>query len=175
MLPTLYAVTDVYCTPSVMEGFGMSAQEAAATGIPVVASHLVPFVTEYLLGEGDTQPVKRGKGAVVVRAGDVDGFAYALEMLLTNDELRQEMGKSLPRYSRQRTSKLCPSLNSSDRSGKKSQNPFPMVSARLIPETGTASCSPQPVLVGLTITCRSQQMGGKRNGCALSARATRLE
>lgn len=94
MLPTLYAVTDVYCTPSVMEGFGMSAQEAAATGIPVVASHLVPFVTEYLLGEGDSQPVKRGKGAVVVRAGDVDGFAYALEMLLTNDELRQEMGKN---------------------------------------------------------------------------------
>ena len=72
----------------------MSAQEAAATGIPVVASHLVPFVTEYLLGEGDTQPVKRGKGAVVVRAGDVDGFAYALEMLLTNDELRQEMGEN---------------------------------------------------------------------------------
>jgi len=38
--------------------------------------------------------VKGGKGAVVVRAGDVDGFAYALEMLLTNDELRQEMGKN---------------------------------------------------------------------------------
>ncbi|NIO09584.1 MAG: glycosyltransferase, partial [Deltaproteobacteria bacterium] len=24
LLPTLYAVTDIYCTPSVMEGFGMS-------------------------------------------------------------------------------------------------------------------------------------------------------
>ena len=100
VLSALYAVTDVYCTPSVMEGFGMSAQEAAATGVPVVASHLVPFATEYLLGEGvskfeeDGPPVKWGKGAVVVRADDVDGFAYALEKLLTDDELREEMGEN---------------------------------------------------------------------------------
>jgi glycosyltransferase involved in cell wall biosynthesis len=102
VLPTLYAVTDVYCTPSVMEGFGMSAQEAAATGVPVVASHLVPFVTEYLLGEEvdvidfkeDKQPVKRGRGAVVVQADDVDGFARALEMLLTDADLRAEMGRN---------------------------------------------------------------------------------
>jgi glycosyltransferase involved in cell wall biosynthesis len=101
VLPTLYAVTDVYCTPSVMEGFGMSAQEAAATGVPVVASHLVPFVTEYLLGEEvdiidfkDNQPVKRGRGAVVVQADDVDGFARALGMLLTDADLRAEMGRN---------------------------------------------------------------------------------
>jgi glycosyltransferase involved in cell wall biosynthesis len=87
-----------------MEGFGMSAQEAAASGVPVVASHLVPFVSEHLLGEpvevllnqldlaGGGQPVKCGKGAVVVRADDVNGFAYALEMLLTDDDLRKKMG-----------------------------------------------------------------------------------
>ena len=99
ILPALYAITDVYCTASVMEGFGMSAQEAAASGVPVVASHLVPFVTEYLLGdavevcecEGNSQPVKRGEGAVVVQADDVNGFACALEMLLTNDRLRKEL------------------------------------------------------------------------------------
>ena len=110
-LPDLYAVTDVYCSPSVMEGFGMSAQEAAASGVPVVASHLVPFVTEYLLGdavevcefEGNSQPVKRGEGAVVVQADDVNGFACALEMLLTNDRLRKELGENayritIPRF-----------------------------------------------------------------------------
>lgn len=85
MLPTIYAVTDVYCTPSVMEGFGMSAQEAAATGVPVVASQLVPFATEYL---------SPSKGAIVVQAGDVDGFARALETLLTDDDLRKEMGEN---------------------------------------------------------------------------------
>jgi glycosyltransferase involved in cell wall biosynthesis len=102
LLPTLYAVTDIYCTPSVMEGFGMSAQEAAATGVPVVASHLVPFVTEYLLGtdveeihfEGGHQPLKLGNGAIVVRADDVNGFAHALEMLLSNDDLGRTMGRN---------------------------------------------------------------------------------
>jgi mannosylfructose-phosphate synthase len=102
LLPTLYAVTDIYCTPSVMEGFGMSAQEAAATGVPVVASHLVPFVTEYLLGadveeihfEGGHQPLKLGNGAIVVQADDVNGFAPALEMLLSNDDLGKTMGRN---------------------------------------------------------------------------------
>jgi glycosyltransferase involved in cell wall biosynthesis len=106
ILPTLYAVTDVYCTPSVMEGFGMSAQEAAATGVPVVASHRVPFATEYLLGgepevllsgtslEAVSRPVRWGKGAVVVQADDVQGFAYALELLLLDDGLREEMGRN---------------------------------------------------------------------------------
>jgi glycosyltransferase involved in cell wall biosynthesis len=102
ILPTLYAVTDIYCTPSVMEGFGMSAQEAAATGVPVVASHLVPFASEYLLGtdveevqfEEGRQPLKLGKGAIVVPADDVNGFAYALQMLLADDDLRKAMGRN---------------------------------------------------------------------------------
>ena len=55
----LYNATSVYCTPSVMEGFGMSAQEAAATARPVVASNLVPFVCEYLVGRpGDDVAAK---------------------------------------------------------------------------------------------------------------------
>jgi mannosylfructose-phosphate synthase len=102
LLPTLYAITDIYCTPSVMEGFGMSAQEAAATGVPVIASHLVPFVTEYLLGpnveevrfEEDRPPLNLGKGAIAVQADDVDGFAHALEMLLCNDVQREAMGRN---------------------------------------------------------------------------------
>jgi glycosyltransferase involved in cell wall biosynthesis len=103
ILPKIYAVTDVYCTPSVMEGFGMSAQEATATKVPIVSSPLVPFVTEYLLGENvkevwydkDTQkePLHQGCGAIVVPANDVAGFAHALKMLLTNDQLRRDMGE----------------------------------------------------------------------------------
>ncbi len=104
VLPQIYAVTDVYCTPSVMEGFGMSAQEAAASGAPVVASDLVPFVSEFLLGDGDEvevvefaaghEPLKLGEGAIVVKADDVEGFTHAVEMLLTADDLRERMAKS---------------------------------------------------------------------------------
>lgn len=102
-LPALCAITDVYCTPSIMEGFGMSAQEAAATGVPVVASHLVPFVAEYLLGPEVKEvwpdpdsvfPLRQGSGAIVVQAGDTNGFAHALELLLANDDTRSAMGQS---------------------------------------------------------------------------------
>ncbi|MEA3336892.1 MAG: glycosyltransferase [Chloroflexota bacterium] len=101
LLPDLYAVTDLYCTPSIMEGFGMSAQEAAATAVPVVSSQLVPFATEYLLGanpqiievEKAADPLRVGQGAIVVRADDVAGFAHALSYLLNDDSLRCRMGR----------------------------------------------------------------------------------
>ncbi len=103
-LPCLYAVSAVYCTPSVMEGFGMSAEEAAATGKPVVASDLVPFATEHLLGGSPThvrfdgladprRVLLQGDGAIVVPADDIDGFAHALGMLLVDDRLRTDMGE----------------------------------------------------------------------------------
>jgi glycosyltransferase involved in cell wall biosynthesis len=99
ILPTLYAITDVYCTPSVMEGFGMAAQEAAATGVPVVASHLVPFAAEYLLGDagqhdrpGGPTEINFGEGTIVVPAEDVDGFTEALTTLLKDDGMRMAMG-----------------------------------------------------------------------------------
>jgi glycosyltransferase involved in cell wall biosynthesis/galactose-1-phosphate uridylyltransferase len=101
-LPLIYTVTDIYCTPSVMEGFGMTPQEAAATGAPAVSSQLVPFVVEYLLGpeiieipqDGDHgHPLRQGRGAIVVEADQVDGFAQALTILLQDDALRQEMGE----------------------------------------------------------------------------------
>ncbi|WP_211314286.1 glycosyltransferase [Pelolinea submarina] len=101
-LPDIYAITDIYCTPSVMEGFGMTSQEAAATRVPVISSDLVPFVTEYLLGDnvkalivnGDETQVKKGTGALVVPADDIDGFAMALKWLLSNEEIRKEMGEA---------------------------------------------------------------------------------
>lgn len=101
-LPTLYAVTAVYCTPSIMEGFGMSAQEAAATGVPVIASQLVPFATEFLLGDdiheipvgGGNARLRRGAGAIVAPADEVEAFAAALRTLLEDEELRVNMGRA---------------------------------------------------------------------------------
>ncbi|MEJ2411890.1 MAG: glycosyltransferase [Anaerolineales bacterium] len=100
LLPALYAVTTVYCTPSIMEGFGMSVQEAAATKVPVISSDLVPFVTEYLVGEDPRvlaaesgQEVLLGEGALIVSPGDVEGFTFALDLLLSDENLRKKMGQ----------------------------------------------------------------------------------
>lgn len=100
-LPDLYAITDVYCSPSVMEGFGMSVQEAAATKAPIVGSELIPFVNEYLLGDDphkEAAPDEEGElligeGAVVVAADEPDAYAAALEKLLQDEALRRKMGE----------------------------------------------------------------------------------
>lgn len=100
-LPTLYAITDIYCTPSIMEGFGMSVEEAAATQVPVVSSNLVPFAVEYLTGEDATRiklgsgtEIIKGFGALIISPGDVEGFANAIDFLLSDEPLRKKMGVS---------------------------------------------------------------------------------
>ncbi len=101
-LPLIYSITDLYCTPAVVEGFGMSAQEAAATQVPVVASKRVPFVAEYLAGTKpqplsfarDHAPLLIGYGALLVEADDVRGFAEALIVLLRDEQLRRAMGQA---------------------------------------------------------------------------------
>jgi glycosyltransferase involved in cell wall biosynthesis len=103
ILPKIYAISDIYCTPSVMEGFGMSAQEAAATKVPIIASELVPYVVEYLMGsevirmwrDGSTiHPINLGSGAIIAKSDDVDVFAYAMETFLADDLLRIATGES---------------------------------------------------------------------------------
>ncbi len=102
LLPVIYAITWVYCTPSVMEGFGMSAQEAAATCVPVVSSDLVPFVEEFLLAEpvdeitveGTDNPIREGQGAIMVKADDVPGFTGAICRLFQEEPLRHRMGRN---------------------------------------------------------------------------------
>ena len=100
-LPDIYAATDIYCTPSIMEGFGMTPQEAAATAVPVIASNLVPFAAEYLLGKVVNEVeskngegfIQIGQGGIVVPADDVSKFVQALDILLSDPNLRKEMGE----------------------------------------------------------------------------------
>jgi mannosylfructose-phosphate synthase len=98
-LPCLYALATAYCTPSVMEGFGMSAEEAAASGTPVVASDRVPFAVEHLLGPhpsrqqaADGATIRYGAAGVVVSSDSVEGFAAALIRLLTDASFAAQLG-----------------------------------------------------------------------------------
>lgn len=100
-LPTIYAISDIYCTPSIMEGFGMSVQEAAATKVPVISSDLVPFVTEYLAGGASSNittesgsVIRVGEGALIISPGDIEGFSSAMDLLLKDDLLRKEIGEN---------------------------------------------------------------------------------
>ncbi|MDO8528191.1 MAG: glycosyltransferase [Deltaproteobacteria bacterium] len=93
LMPELYALTDVYCSPSEMEGFGMSVQEACACRCATVSSNRIPFAMEYLLSEVEEGPltIRWGKAGAVVDAGNVEGFACAIERLLEDGDFRKKM------------------------------------------------------------------------------------
>jgi glycosyltransferase involved in cell wall biosynthesis len=85
---------DVYCQPSRAEGLCMTAIEAMACGLPVVASDV----------GGLSESVIDGETGYLVTPDDVDAFVERIEGLLDDPERRQEFGRRgrervLERYS----------------------------------------------------------------------------
>ena len=78
------AAADIYCLPSYREGLPMTIIEAAACGVPAVASRIY----------GITDAVEDGKTGLLFPAGDVAMLTEALLTLMANDQLRQQMGNA---------------------------------------------------------------------------------
>ena len=77
----LYRETDIYALPSRLEAFGLSALEAMAHGLPVVAFRqgaLPEFAT---------------KGAILVEPGNWSKFAEAIVLLVHDNQLRARLGQ----------------------------------------------------------------------------------
>jgi glycosyltransferase involved in cell wall biosynthesis len=85
-LPALYHSGSVFVLPSLEEGFGMVAYEAAACGLPVI-------VTENV---GAT--IRDGQDGFVVPIRDPDALADRLLQLYQDDDLRRAMGESARQY-----------------------------------------------------------------------------
>ena len=83
-LEPLFSLADVFATASEMEGFGMSASQAAAAGTALVCSDLIPFATQYA-----------ADAALVFPAGDRERLASALKRLLRDDDERARRGRRL--------------------------------------------------------------------------------
>ena len=81
-VPKLYACCDVFCYPSLWEGFGLTPAEAQACGKPVVAFNTCAI----------PEVVKNGHTGLLVEPRNVDALAKALVALLTNEERRFNMG-----------------------------------------------------------------------------------
>jgi glycosyltransferase involved in cell wall biosynthesis len=80
-LACLYSAATAAVVPSLAEGFGLPAVEAAACGAPVVLSDL-PAHRESL-----------GEGAVYFPARDVDALSAHLELLVAGPSLRASLGQ----------------------------------------------------------------------------------
>jgi glycosyltransferase involved in cell wall biosynthesis len=82
-LPSLYAAMDVLALPTYREGFPVAPLEAAAMGLPVVATRV----------DGCVEAVEDGVTGLLVRIGDSESFADAIKILLTDVEIRTKMGR----------------------------------------------------------------------------------
>lgn len=94
LLAAAYHRADIFVMPNVpvagdLEGFGLVALEAAASGLPVVASAL----------EGITEAIRHESNGVLVRPLDAPGFAREISSLLrSSPERRREVGLAFARY-----------------------------------------------------------------------------
>lgn len=96
--PEIYmAAADIFCMPSYREGFGLTLIEAAASGLPTVASNIY----------GITDAVVDGETGVLTPPGDAKELARALSVFIQNPQLMLSMGRNaraqaLDKYSQER-------------------------------------------------------------------------
>jgi len=76
------AASDIFCLPSLREGFGLAIIEAGSSGLPSVASRIY----------GVTDSVKEGETGLLIQSGSVDELIGGLTCLLQNAGPRLEMG-----------------------------------------------------------------------------------
>jgi len=75
-LALYYNAADLLCFPSYYEGFGNPPLEAMASGLPVIASNRASI------------PEVVGDAGILLDPFDVEGFAYWMYEMLTNEDLR---------------------------------------------------------------------------------------
>jgi glycosyltransferase involved in cell wall biosynthesis len=80
----LYAAMDLYVLASYREGFPRSAMEAAAMGLPIVATDI----------RGCRQVVERGINGLLVPSKDAHALADAIETLVRDESRRVAMGRA---------------------------------------------------------------------------------
>jgi glycosyltransferase involved in cell wall biosynthesis len=89
-----YRAADIFCLPSIYEGFPVAILEAMAAGLPVVSTSV----------SGIPEAVEAGVTGLLVEPEDAAGLTRALERLAADAELCRDMGNNARRLVRERFS-----------------------------------------------------------------------
>jgi len=82
--PALYNSAELFVYPSFFEGFGFPPLEAMACGLPTIVSHT------------SSLPEVVGQGALMIDPYNIDELAWAMEIALTDNDLRKRLiGKGI--------------------------------------------------------------------------------
>ena len=84
LMPEEFYNADIFCLPSIEEGFGMVILQAMAAGLPVIASDVT----------GGLEVIRDGEDGILVPAGNSDKLAEGLEFLIANPDIRLRMGNA---------------------------------------------------------------------------------
>ncbi len=88
-LAPIFSLADVFASASEMEGFGMSACQAAGCGVACVLSDMIPFGVQYA-----------ADAAILFTAGDEAQMAAGIRELLTDDDGRRDRAAKLAEVTR---------------------------------------------------------------------------
>jgi glycosyltransferase involved in cell wall biosynthesis/predicted metal-dependent phosphoesterase TrpH len=83
-LATAYASADIFVFPSTTDTFGNVILEAQASGLPVVVSD----------SGGPKELVEENRNGLITKSRDVEDFARAIRVLVTNSGVREKMSRS---------------------------------------------------------------------------------
>lgn len=83
-VPLYLSVMDVFCLPAWWEGFGNVSVQAAAMGLPVIATDVT----------GSKDAVSKDFNGLLVMPKSVSALQNAMHLLYQNEEKRQELGRN---------------------------------------------------------------------------------
>jgi glycosyltransferase involved in cell wall biosynthesis len=85
-----YQAADIYVSPALAESFGKAIIEAMACGTPVIATKV----------GGNIEQITDGVTGCLVPISDISAMAVAIHRLLSDENLRKDMGKASAEYAR---------------------------------------------------------------------------
>lgn len=92
-LSEVFAAADVFVLPSRVETLGYVVLEAMASGLPVIGADR----------GGTLENVRDGLNGLLCPAGDVDGFAAAIQALASDGALRERLARNARAWAAERT------------------------------------------------------------------------